>query len=139
MQRMDGGCLCGAVQVVANEASSDFGACHCGTCRRWGGGPFLAVDCGVEVHFEGEKHIQVFDSSAWAERGFCGRCGTHLFYRIKESGQTILPVGLFGLQTGFAFDRQVFVDHKPDYYDFANETTKLTEAEIFARFGLGED
>ena len=24
-------------------------------------------------------------SSAWAERGFCKNCGSHLFYRLKEN------------------------------------------------------
>jgi len=33
------------------------------------------------------------------------------------------------------FKRQVFVDEKPEYYDFANKTKDFTGAEIFAMFG----
>jgi hypothetical protein len=106
-------------------------------CRTWGGGPLLAVDCGTEVEIDGEEKITVFDSSAWAERGFCSICGTHVFYRLKQNGQVIMSAGIFEDQTGFTFDHQVFIDEKPDYYDFANETENMTGAEVFARFGGG--
>lgn len=49
-----GNCLCGAVQFSAKQASNHVGACHCGMCRKWGGGPLMAVDCGTAVSFEGE-------------------------------------------------------------------------------------
>ena len=97
----------------------------------------MAVDCGSEVEFEGKDYISVFESSEWAERGFCSRCGTHLFYRLKQSGQVIAPAGLFSDQSGFTFDHQVFIDEKPDYYEFANETRDMTGAEIFAKWGGG--
>ena len=31
-------------------------------------------------------------------------------------------------------EHQVFIDEKPDYYSFANETKNMTGAEIFAQF-----
>ena len=132
-----GSCLCGAVHVTATHAKKRVGACHCSMCRTWGGGPLLAVDCGAEVEIEGEEHVSVFSSSEWAERGFCSICGTHLFYRLKQNGQLIMSAGLFTDQTGFTFDHQVFIDEKPDYYDFANETENMTGAEVFAKFGGG--
>ena len=103
-------------------------------CRKWGGGPLLAVDCGSELTFEGEESISVFDSSQWAERAFCKKCGSHLFYRVKESSQYIVPVGLFEDDGAFVFDHQIFIDRKPAYYQFANETTNMTEAEVFAKY-----
>ncbi len=130
-----GRCLCGSVEVTAKTMGNEVGACHCGMCRRWTGGPFLAVECGTDVTFSGEEHVTVFDSSAWAERGFCKKCGTHLFYRIKESGQYIMPAGLFdGTDAEFVFNHQIFVDEKPDFYDFANETRNMTGAEVFAMY-----
>ena len=131
----NGSCLCGAVRVNAGKARRSVGACHCSMCRTWGGGPLLAVDCGTDVQFEGEENVAVFDSSEWAERGFCSKCGTHLFYRLKSSGQVIMSAGLFDDQTGFTFDHQVFIDEKPDYYAFANETHDMTGAEGFAKWG----
>ena len=36
--------------------------------------------------------------------------------------------------TGFEFKEQIFIDRKPSYYEFANQTENLTEAEVFAKF-----
>ena len=132
-----GACLCGAIRIAAKAASHHVGACHCRMCRRWGGGPFVEIDCGTEVSLEGESHISVFSSSDWAERGFCSKCGTHLFYRIKETGQHMMPVGLFDIEDeqSLEFQRQVFIDEKPAYYSFANKTQDMTGPEIFAMFG----
>lgn len=130
-----GSCLCGSVRVSAQNATNKVGACHCRMCRKWGGGPYMEVDCGTEVSFRGEENITVYDSSDWADRGFCNRCGSHLFYRLKESRQYMIPAGLFDEQDSFVFENQVFIDKKPAFYSFANKTNNMTEAEIFDMYG----
>lgn len=128
-----GSCLCNAVTFTANTMDHDVGACHCEMCRKWSGGPLLAVDCGSEVQFTGEQAISVFDSSEWADRGFCSKCGSHLFWRLKQTNQHIMPVGLF--EAGdLVLDHQVFIDEKPDYYSFAEKTTDMTGEQVFAMF-----
>ena len=129
-----GRCLCGAVRITAQNARDRVGACHCSMCRTWGGGPLMAVGCGTDVEIEGEEHVAVFSSSEWAERGFCSRCGTNLFYRLKQNQEFYIAAGIFTDATGLVFDHQVFIDEKPDYYDFANDTKDMTGAEVFARF-----
>ena len=133
-----GQCLCGAIHITATKAGNDVGACHCNMCRRWGGGPFMEINCGTEVSFDGEDKLSLFDSSDWAERGFCSQCGTHLFYRLKATGQHMVPVGLFDDTDDLAFKTQVFVDEKPAFYRFANETENMTGAELFAKFAPPE-
>ena len=66
-----GNCLCGKVRISAKHVSTHAGACHCGMCRKWSGGPLMAVNCGTEISFEGTENISIYDSSEWAERGFC--------------------------------------------------------------------
>ena len=134
-----GSCVCGATQITAKTVSRNVGACHCGLCRKWAGGPFMAVDCGTEVSFTGEDTISVFDSSEWAERGFCSKCGTHLFYRLKQNQQYYMPVGIFEDDSKFLFDHQVFIDEKPKYYKFANKTNDMTGEEVFALFGSSSE
>ena len=133
-----GHCLCGAIQITAKRATGHVGACHCTTCRRWGGGPFMEINCGNDVSLNGEENVAVFDSSAWAERGFCQQCGTHLFYRLKETQQHMIPVGLFEGSEDLVFDHQVFIDEKPDFYEFSNDTNDMTGAEIFAKYGSSD-
>jgi len=132
---LTGKCLCGAVRLTANTVDPKGGACHCGMCRRWGGGPFMATDCGTDILFEGEEYIAIFNSSDWADRGFCKQCGSHLFYRLKENNQYYIPIGLFDDEGQFVFESQVFIDKKPAYYSFAEKTKDMTEAEIFEMYG----
>ncbi len=134
MSQKRGKCLCGAVRITAKDAGTEVGACHCKMCRRWGGGPFMEIECGTNVSFEGEENVSVFDSSAWAERGFCKKCGTHLFYRFKRTGQHGIPVGLFDDDENLTFTHQVFIDEKPSFYRFADETHDVTGAEIIAKY-----
>jgi len=134
MTEAKGQCLCGEVKFTAKHMEKNVGTCHCGMCRRWGGGPLMAVSCGTEVSFEGEENISVYNSSNWAERGFCKKCGSHLFYRLKGINEHQMPVGLFDNQEGFNFNLQVFVDKKPSFYSFADETTEMTEAEVIEKF-----
>lgn len=132
-----GSCLCGAVALHTTQLGLDAGACHCDICRKWGGGPLFALSCGDDLRFEGEDRISVFGSSAWAERGFCSACGTHLFIRVKQSGRYILPAGLFPVESRLRFDHQIFIDRKPDFYGFTQETKNLTGAEVFAQHTQG--
>jgi hypothetical protein len=134
---VSGTCLCGSVKLRATVKERVYGACHCGICRKWGGGPLLAVECAEAPVIEGAEHIRAYDSSEWAERGFCGKCGTHLFYRLKAQDFYALPLGL--LEEGdWRFGHQVFIDEKPAHYAFANRTHDLTGAEVFAQFGASD-
>lgn len=126
-------CICGAVTLSADVGNS-VGACHCDLCRRWGGGPLLALDGGNDVVIDGGARLATYPTTDWAERGFCSGCGTHLFIRVNQSGRYIIPAGLFDLDAGLEFDHQIFVDRRPSYYCFANDTRQQTGAEVFAGF-----
>jgi hypothetical protein len=130
---MKGHCLCHAITVsTADKTTLD--ACHCGMCRRWGGGPAIGISCGSDVTIDGADKLKVYPSSEWAERAFCKECGTHIFYRLLHSNEYFLPAGLFQEGVEFEFKEQIFIDRKPSYYEFANQTENMTEAEVFAKF-----
>lgn len=129
-----GSCLCGAVRIAVQLQSNSIGVCHCSMCRKWGGGPLFAVECGSEVDFEGAEHISTFNSSEWAERGFCRECGTHLFFRLKQEGHYALPVGLLDGGGEWRLAEQIFIDEKPPFYSFSEQTRNLTGEEVFAQY-----
>jgi hypothetical protein len=135
---MQGQCLCGAITVTAPD-KTHVDACHCGMCRRWGGGPALGLACGPEVQIEGVEQLKVYASSEWAERAFCSNCGTHIFYKLLGSGNYFLPAGLFPSDAAFEFTEQIFIDFKPSYYTFANQTLNMTEAEVLAKFAANSE
>lgn len=129
-----GSCLCGKVTVRANSINPRLSVCHCAMCRKWGGGPFFALQCKDDIQFTGEEYINVFASSPWASRGFCSHCGTHLFYRLNQTGHYNMPAGLFSDIENIEMDMQYFNDKRPSYYCFSNQTKEMTEAAIMAYF-----
>ncbi len=130
-----GGCLCGAVRFEAEGVSSEVHACHCSMCRGWSGGPGMGVNV-ESVTFSSEEHVGRYDSSAWAERGFCTTCGTNLFYRLKEPGSYTLWLGAFDDQKPFTLHGEIYVDEKPASYDLAGDHPRLTGAEFIASLNL---
>ena len=129
-----GQCLCGAVKITVSGDLKEVGVCHCGMCRRWSGGPLLGVDVGQDIEIEGKEHVTAYRSSDWAERAFCSKCGSNLYYRIVQADGHILAAGLLDEQGGLEMTTQIFIDEKPAFYDFANETKNMTAAEVFALF-----
>lgn len=127
-----GSCLCSGVSVELSKVPKTFTVCHCQMCLKWSGGVGMSIDAGERVRFSGEEFIGRYSSSEWAERGFCKNCGTHLFYRLKKTDHYFLFTGLFGDAISPQFDLQEFIDQKPAYYAFANETRTLTKAECYA-------
>ena len=127
---MTGQCLCGSVKFTAENANINIGACHCDMCRKWVGGPYMAVECETDVVFTGTENITRFESSKWGQRGFCNQCGSTLFYFLKPKSYYMMAAGLFDDQSAFVFDHQIFIDEKPSYYCFSNETDNKTGAEM---------
>jgi hypothetical protein len=94
-----------------------------------------------DIRFEGAESIRTYRSSEWAERAWCDRCGTTLYYRLTVEGfgppTYEMALGLFDAPDGFLLSREIYVDRKPDGFAFAGEHERLTKAEVEARFGAG--
>jgi hypothetical protein len=103
-------------------------------CRRWSGGsPFFAAQA-KNVIFESEESIGRYTSSDWAERGFCKKCGSTLFYLLKQTQAYHMSVGAFDDPSAFRLALEIFIDQKPDGYALAGDHPRWTEAETFAKF-----
>ena len=124
-----GRCLCGAVTYEAKDVETGIHSCHCNMCRRWSGGSALAASVG-SVAFSGKENIGRYDSSAWAERGFCKECGTNLFYRLKQTDHYVIWMGTFEDQAAFKLVGEIYVDEKPPGYDFAGDHPRQTGEEF---------
>lgn len=137
-----GKCLCGAVKFTAKPKPHEDGvhidACHCGMCRKLLGGPLLGITLAEAPAVEDESSIAVYSSSEWAERLFCNTCGSNLFYRLKDGGMHTVNAGALDDLSDAKFTLEIFVDEKPDFYDFAQDTKKMTGAEVMAAFANGE-
>lgn len=139
-----GQCMCGAVRFAASEVPDTFGACHCEMCRRWTGSAFLGLTVPVaSVKWSGEDSIARLQSSDWAERAWCVRCGSPLYYHVTLEGPMSenyeLPLGLFNDATGLTFASEIYIDHKPEGFAYAGDRPRLTRKETLAKFGIEDE
>jgi hypothetical protein len=107
-----GGCQCGAVRYRIEGALIDPALCHCRMCQKASGNLFMAMVGSLLEHFEITRGEPAwFRSSDAFERGFCGHCGTPLFFK-KIDGKgigvtigsldepaTVRPVAAYGTQS----------------------------------------
>jgi hypothetical protein len=81
-QRYSGGCLCGAVRYQAAGPVANLCYCHCNSCRRAAGAPFVAWGTFAHSHFRVTRGtLTEYRSSPQVWRGFCKACGGALTYR----------------------------------------------------------
>lgn len=97
MQRIEGvvtgGCQCGAVRYRADEMLDSAHICHCRMCQKAVGGPFAALIATPRAALHWTRGApEFFMSSARVARGFCGQCGTPLFYETVEGDYINLTI-----------------------------------------------
>ena len=87
--------------------------------------------------------VKTFTSSDWAERAFCGECGSSLWYRItlpgEMHGQTQMAAGLFENATGNPLKLELYIDKKPEGYAFAGERRQMTKTEVEAMYSSSDE
>ncbi len=82
MRALLGSCGCGAVRYQLTPPTDSASHCHCQSCRKASGAAFLTWTSAPRerVQIDGEPALSwhlTSDSIRW---GFCGTCGTTLFY-----------------------------------------------------------
>jgi hypothetical protein len=79
MDRVTGGCLCGAVRIVATGRPYRIGLCHCLDCRKHSGALFQAA-----AIFPADAVTVTGETRAYEGRFFCPRCGSSVFSRSGD-------------------------------------------------------
>ncbi|HUS96391.1 MAG TPA: GFA family protein [Hyphomicrobiaceae bacterium] len=131
---VSGSCLCGALSFTVDLKNTDVGTCHCGMCRKWSGGALMMLECDSDPAFENTEALGVYRASDWGERGFCRTCGTSLFWRMQDGSHISVSVASLDGVQHLRLANEIFIDEKPDYYNFAEPTHKMTGAEVIAMF-----
>ncbi|MFV0291758.1 MAG: GFA family protein [Paracoccus sp. (in: a-proteobacteria)] len=133
-----GSCLCGACQLNA-EPGNHAGICHCQMCRKWTGGNFIGVKSESPVTFNEEAPLGIYRSSEWGERVFCQACGSSLVWRTRDGQQQVVSIQVFDDPSRFPVVSEIFIDRKPDGYNFAGTHETMTEAEVMAQYAPKEE
>ena len=122
--RFTGRCLCGAVAYEVNGPMSDAHACHCGQCRRQSGHYVVAASARrSDFRLTEQRGLRWYRSSDFAQRGYCGECGTPLFWDDDGDDMSI-NAGSLDQPTGLTLIKHIFVDEKADYYEIDDALPK---------------
>jgi hypothetical protein len=119
VEYIEGGCLCGEVRYRASGRAYGITHCHCKTCRRASGAPFVTwagFDSDRFTFIKGQPAS--YASSANVIRNFCGKCGTALSYQrgdltgsidvtlgSMDDPEALTPQDIHGQRAGFLGSR----------------------------------
>ncbi|MEO1240616.1 MAG: GFA family protein [Pseudomonadota bacterium] len=127
MTALTGKCLCGAIEFTLDAGDlKDPGACHCGQCRRWAGHFWASVNAPLDALkvTHGENAIKWYRASDYARRGFCGACGSSLFWHAdkldEHKDRIAVALGALDAPTDLKMCEHIFVADKGDYYEIAD-------------------
>ncbi len=81
-----------------------------------------------QVYNSPDKHIKLtedrtlkwYQSSPEAKRGFCGECGSALFWKHEADDFTSLLVGAIDGDTGLEIEEHIFTADMPDWYEITD-------------------
>ncbi|WP_293268616.1 GFA family protein [Neptunomonas sp.] len=124
-----GGCLCGAVRYEIKGPLRDVVNCHCSMCQKSHGN--------FGAHTKARKddiRITHNDGLAWyktsevAQRGFCQKCGSSLFWEPFNFDSTGILAGSLDGPIGLKTMGHIFVGEKPDFYEITDDNLQYQES-----------
>ncbi|MEL7115503.1 MAG: GFA family protein [Pseudomonadota bacterium] len=112
---VEGSCLCGQVRYRVTGPLRPVVACHCVQCRKTSG-HFVAATSARRDRVEITGEVTWYHASDTARRGFCGRCGSSLFW--DGAGENLsIHAGTLDGPTGLRITGHIFCADKGDYYE----------------------
>jgi hypothetical protein len=112
-----GGCLCGAVRYKVEGKPRDVLECHCTMCRKTHGhvAAYTAVPKAA-LEMTDATGLRWYVSSDKARRGFCGTCGSSLFWDPTGKDYIAVAAGTLDAPTGLKTVLQIHTADAGDYY-----------------------
>lgn len=118
---LTGHCLCGAVRFALAGPIAQPTTCHCGQCRRQTGYVWASVDVTPEqLTLLADAGLRWYRSSPTSRRGFCGDCGSFLFWADDAGTYLGVSAGALDAPTGLTLDRHTWVGSEGDFYTIAD-------------------
>ena len=114
-----GSCLSGAVKFEAENLRNIL-ACHCRKCRKTTGNYMSATAAtDADLKMIETRGLKWYRSSDAAKRGFCGECGSVLFWKGDGKDYTAIAAGSIDGKTELKLEGHIFCDDAGDYYEIS--------------------
>lgn len=72
---IEGSCACGKIKYIGSEVPVSMTNCHCQTCRKLAGAPYLTWTSVPTSSVQWNTPPDMWSCSQIAERGHCSHCG----------------------------------------------------------------
>ncbi len=128
--KISGGCHCGAVRFEADGKWRKGTACHCSQCRSQTGSFYMTSGIKKEdFKIIKDEGLAWYQASKHAERGFCSKCGSALFWRSVDAEWVAteyitVMLGAMDDTQGVKIEKHIYCSEKGDYYDIADDLPK---------------
>ncbi len=123
-----GSCLCGSVTYALEGPLRPSVGCHCRQCRKTSGHYWSATQVPTDrLHITNDAGLTWFRSSDTAQRAFCNRCGSSMFWTMDSEDTTSIATGTLDGDTGLTTSKHIFVEDKGDYYDIEDGPEQLAK------------
>jgi hypothetical protein len=114
--RAQAACMCGACRFSLPVPVGEATACHCRQCRKLSGHFSASFDLREDqIAWQSRDRVRVYRTAGGAERGFCGACGSSLWFRAAD-GAFSVEAGSVIAPTGGRLAGHIFTAEKGDYY-----------------------
>jgi hypothetical protein len=112
-----GGCLCGAVRYVARGPLRDVVYCHCSQCRKQTGLYYAATAVDKSnLTIADESTLRWYAASEFALRGFCGTCGSVLFWKAHSTAHIAILAGSLDDPSVLKATSHICTEGRPSFY-----------------------
>jgi len=107
---------------MIDDSTVTVGGCHCSMCQRLHGnfGPHTKARK-VNITITKDSGLKWYKTSNIARRGFCGECGSGLFWEPFELDATGIIAGTLDGLTDLKTIGHIFVSEKSDFYDITDD------------------
>lgn len=135
---LTGSCACGAISWISNSTPTLANNCHCDTCRKISGSPYIAFlhlttsDVTIVPPLSSPQ-VKTYTASPHAERTFCVECGSTLTFKYH------LKPDIIGVAIGTVDEKKsttslkgikskhIWVSRKPEWYTIPKDGSERQE------------
>ncbi len=125
-----GSCNCGGVKYAIEGEMRSVTACHCTQCQKQTGLYYAATNVlDADLTVEDSGTLKWYLASDTAKRGFCGECGSALFWKRNGSDTTSILAGSLDGDAGIKLERHIFVADKGAFYEIEDGLPQFSQSD----------
>ena len=114
--RATGSCLCGSVSFAIHGPLRDVWYCHCVMCQRASSHHAAYTACEPQALVIADRRkLKWYRSSPRSRRGFCGKCGSQLFWEPAHGLHVSISAGSLDQPTGLRSGNHIYIEQVADY------------------------